>query len=40
MKLYLKNSEENENINEVKKEILLMLYNNRKIVMPTLSYIS
>ena len=40
MKLYLKNSEENEIINEVKKEILLMLYNNRKIVMPTLSYIS
>ena len=33
MKRYLQNIEENDTINEVKKEILLMLYNNRNQIM-------
>uniref|UniRef100_A0A6C0KYX4 Uncharacterized protein n=1 Tax=viral metagenome TaxID=1070528 RepID=A0A6C0KYX4_9ZZZZ len=33
MKRYLQNIEENDTINEVKKEILLMLYNNRNQVL-------
>lgn len=33
MKRYLENTEENDTINEVKKEILLMLYNNRNQVL-------
>lgn len=33
MKRYLQNTEENDTINEVKKEILLMLYNNRNQVL-------
>ena len=32
-KNYLRNREENAVINEVKKEILLMLYNNRGLVL-------
>lgn len=32
-KKYLRNKEENDIINEVKKEILLMLYNNRNLVL-------
>uniref|UniRef100_A0AB39JF92 C2H2-type domain-containing protein n=1 Tax=Florenciella sp. virus SA2 TaxID=3240092 RepID=A0AB39JF92_9VIRU len=34
-KKYLRNKEENDIINEVKKEILLMLYNNRNLVLKT-----
>lgn len=34
-KSYLRNREDNDVINEVKKEILLMLYNNRGLVMNT-----
>lgn len=37
MKKYLQNIEENDTINEVKKEILLMLYNHRNHVVPLLS---
>ena len=33
MKRYLQNIEENDTINEVKKEILLMLYNNRNQIL-------
>ena len=33
MKRYLENIEENDTINEVKKEILLMLYNNRNKIL-------
>lgn len=36
MKRYLQNIEENDTINEVKKEILLMLYNNRNQILTLL----
>jgi len=36
MKRYLQNIEENDTINEVKKEILLMLYNNRDQILTLL----